>query len=85
MEAISVGLSHLTLTTQKWSILSHLVFGDPPVINWEKKTLPEGNSLQLSPYGIGCPLEISSLHWMHKDNKAVSLDYIPSFKVGKVG
>lgn len=60
MEAISVGLSHLTLTTQKWSILSHPVFGDPSVISWEKQALPEGNSLQLSPYGISCLLEISN-------------------------
>lgn len=60
MEAISVGLSHLTLTMQKWSILSRSVFGDSSVISWEKQVLPEGNSLQLFPYGISCPLERSN-------------------------
>ena len=85
MEAISVGLSHLTLTTQKWSILSHPVFGDPSVINWEKQALPEGNSLQLSPYGISCPLEISNFCTDWISDKAVSLDHIPIFWTGKVG
>lgn len=60
MEAISVGLSHSTLTMQKWSILSHPVFGDPSVTNWEKQVLPEGSPLQLSQHRISCPLEISN-------------------------